>query len=42
MIVAGNHIYEECPECRKMVKISGWLGWWHLCLPRKRRGHPYA
>lgn len=32
MIVAGNHIYERCPYCVKMVRVSGFLGGLHMCL----------
>jgi hypothetical protein len=32
MIVAGNHIYEQCADCGKMVRITGWFARLHLCL----------
>ena len=37
-IVAGNHVYEECGYCRKLVRITGWFAGVHICLlPEERR-----
>lgn len=32
MIVIGNKAYKQCPDCLKLVRITGFLAGWHLCL----------
>ena len=29
--IAGNHIYQRCPDCGKMVRTTGWFAGWHIC-----------
>jgi hypothetical protein len=37
MIVAGNHIYERCGYCRKLVRMTGWFAGVHVCLLPEER-----
>jgi hypothetical protein len=37
MIIAGSKIYERCPLCRKLVRLTGLFGGWHLCLSPEER-----
>jgi hypothetical protein len=37
MIVAGNHIYERCGYCRKLVRMTGWFAGVHICLTEEDR-----
>ena len=32
MIQVGNHLWERCADCGKLVKLTGWLRGIHLCL----------
>lgn len=32
MIQLGNHMWDTCCECGKLVKLTGWLRGIHLCL----------
>jgi hypothetical protein len=32
MIQLGNHMWEKCADCGKLVKLTGWLRGIHFCL----------
>lgn len=32
MIQLGNHLWAHCADCGRLVKLTGWLRGWHLCL----------
>jgi hypothetical protein len=27
----GDHLHAQCPDCRKLVKLTGWAKGLHLC-----------
>jgi hypothetical protein len=37
MIVAGNHIYEQCGYCGKLVRMTGWFARLHFCMTEEER-----
>lgn len=30
--VVNNRLYVRCPDCRRVIRIDGWLGELHLCI----------
>jgi hypothetical protein len=36
-IIVGNHVYATCPDCMKLVRLTGFLARWHLCLTEAER-----
>lgn len=32
MIAVGNHIYDSCCRCGKIIRITGLFGGWHFCV----------
>lgn len=32
LIRAGKHLYAYCPDCGKLVRQTGFLAGWHICL----------
>ncbi len=27
----GDHLYQQCPDCRQIIKMTGFWKGWHLC-----------